>query len=63
MPYVSARYQPPDPLALPGSPRQILAVDEQGQEWALREDSEEGQWLEYIANGGTIDPAPEPKEE
>ena len=56
MSYVSARYMPEDPLTLPGSPRPVQAVDEQGQVWSLREDSEVGDWLRYLEEGGTIDP-------
>lgn len=63
MPYVSARYAPPGPIPdPPGVARAVTAIDDQGQEWALREDSEVGDWVEYIKNGGTIDPAPELKE-
>jgi len=60
MPYVSARYQTRSPIDLPDSPRPVEATDDQGVKWALREDSQVGDWLEYIANGGTIDPEPEP---
>lgn len=64
MPYVSAKYMPSDALSLPDAPRQIQAIDEQGQVWALREDSQVGDWLRYIAEGGTVDPVdtePEPE--
>lgn len=60
MPYVSAKYMPPDPIEPPGAPKQIQAVDEQGLVWSLAEDSQVGDWLEYIANGGTIAPMDEP---
>lgn len=59
MAYVSARYAPPDPL-LPEpreGQRRVIATDENGVEWHLTEDSLVGDWLEYIANGGGIDPA------
>jgi hypothetical protein len=63
MPYVSARYAPPGSIPDPPSmARAVTAIDDQGQEWALREDSEVGDWLRYIEEGGTIDPAIEPKE-
>ena len=58
MPYVSAQYMPPDPMALPGAPRQVQAIDDQGVVWSLTEDSQVGDWLRYIEEGGTIDPAP-----
>ena len=56
MPYVSAKYMPDPPLARPGAPKQIQAIDEQGQIWSLTEDSQVGDWLRYIEEGGTIDP-------
>lgn len=56
MPFVSARYQHPGPLPMPeGTPRPVEAIDEQGQVWALREDSQLGDWLRYIEAGGTIE--------
>lgn len=56
MPYVSAKYQKPGPLPMPeGSPRQIEAIDDQGNAWALTEDSLVGDWTRYLAEGGTID--------
>jgi hypothetical protein len=58
MAYVSAQYQPPDPMMPPGAPRQVQATDDQGVVWALTEDSQVGDWLRYIEEGGTIDPAP-----
>jgi hypothetical protein len=36
-------------------------VDDLGAEWALAEDSQVGDWLTYIAEGGTIDPYVEPE--
>lgn len=60
MPYVSAKYAQPDPIAPPGAAKQVLAIDDQGAVWSLTEDSQVGDWLDYIANGGTIEPAEEP---
>jgi hypothetical protein len=60
MPYVSAKYMPPSPLDNPDMPRAISAVDETGAVWSLREDSQVGDWLRYIEEGGTIEPADEP---
>ena len=57
MPFVSAKYAPSNPLDLPGQAQGILATDSQGQVWSLREDSEVGDWLEYLAEGGTVDAA------
>lgn len=62
MPYVSAKYLPLDPLMPEGSPRPVQAVDAQGIIWVLQEDSQVGDWLDYIRNGGVIeqaDPVPE----
>ena len=55
MSYVKARYQPPDPLT-PGGPRQVQTLDDQGGLWALTEDSQVGDWLRYLEEGGTIEP-------
>lgn len=61
--YVSAKYMPRDSLELPGSARSIQAIDDQGNIWTLREDSDVGDWLRYLEAGGTIDPEdPAPKE-
>jgi hypothetical protein len=57
MPYVSAKYMQPDPLDPPDLARAVTAVDEQGQVWSFREDSQVGDWLNYIAGGGVIDEA------
>lgn len=57
MAYVSAKYGPPDALATPEFPKPILATDTEGLVWSFREDSDVGEWQEYLANGGTIDPA------
>jgi hypothetical protein len=58
MPYVSARYAPPDEITpqMPGAPKRVVATDDQGTEWWLTEDSQVGDWLRYIEEGGTIDP-------
>jgi len=51
---------PPSLTDLPDAPRNIQAIDDQGLVWSLREDSEVGDWLRYLADGGTIDPVEEP---
>jgi hypothetical protein len=59
MPYVSARYEPPDPLMMQqplGAPKRVIATDDQGTEWFLTEDSQVGDWLRYIEGGGTVEP-------
>ena len=61
MPYVAAMYGPPPPpemvALLPvGGAAQVQALDEQGQVWSLTEDSQVGDWLRYVQEGGTIDP-------
>lgn len=56
MPYVSAKYGQPIPLAPLGAPKQVIATDDQGQEWFLTEDSQVGDWLRYLEEGGTIEP-------
>ena len=43
-------------MMLPDAPKQIQAVDDQGAVWSLTEDSQVGDWLRYIEDGGTIDP-------
>jgi hypothetical protein len=60
MAYVSARYAPPDPniTTTPGAPKRVIATDEEGTEWFLTEDSQVGDWLRYVEEGGTIEPAP-----
>jgi hypothetical protein len=62
-PYVSARYAPPDEvmLQMPGAPKRVVATDENGTEWWLTEDSQVGDWLRYVADGGTIEPYAETK--
>ena len=65
MAYVSARYMPDDPLALPGAPKQVQATDDSDPPivWSLTEDSDVGDWLDYLARGGVIDPyEPTPQE-
>ena len=61
MPYVSARYEPPpnpmEPEPKAGA-RYVVAIDENGLEWHLTEDSEVGDWLRYLEAGGVIDEAP-----
>ena len=56
MPYVSARYMPAGPLDTPEMARPVQAIDDYGQVWALREDSEVGDWLRFIEGGGTVEP-------
>ena len=61
MPYVSARYAPPDDALASkvGDPARVIATDDQGNEWHLTEDSQVGDWLRFIEAGGTIEPAAE----
>jgi hypothetical protein len=66
MPYVSARYAPLDEImpAMPGAPKRVVATDDQGREWWLTEDSQVGDWLRYVEEGGQVTPyvaAPETK--
>jgi hypothetical protein len=58
MAYVSCRYAPP-PLT-PVDQQMIVCVDEEGQEWFVPPDSQEGEWLRFKANGGEIAPYEEP---
>jgi hypothetical protein len=62
MPYVSAKYAPPDEITptMPGAPKRVIATDDQGTEWWLTEDSQVGDWLRYIEEGGEIEPYDEP---
>jgi hypothetical protein len=62
MPYVSARYAPPDEIMpqMPGAPKRIIATDTEGVEWWLTEDSQVGDWLRYIEAGGTVEPYEQP---
>jgi len=59
MPYVSAKYAPPNATMPepPGAPKQVIATDDQGTEWFLAENSLVGDWQRYLDAGGTIDPA------
>jgi len=63
MPYVSARYAPEDPNMppFPEGEKMVVATDDNGVEWWLQENSEVGDWIRYIEEGGTIDPAEEPQ--
>ena len=68
MPYVSAKYMLPGPLDTPEMPRNVQAIDAEGQIWSLREDSQVGDWLRYLEEGGAIapmdaqpEPQPQPK--
>jgi hypothetical protein len=64
MAYISARYMPADPIAPPGASRNIQAVDTEGLIWSFTEDSQVGDWLRYLEEGGTIEPELlEPKSE
>jgi hypothetical protein len=61
MAYVSARYVPETPMPESAGTKEavarpIEAIDDQGLKWSFREDSQVGDWLEYLNNGGTIDP-------
>lgn len=52
MPYVTAYYAPPLPpemagMAKPGSANRVIAIDDQGTEWHLTDDSLVGDWLRY----------------
>ena len=58
MPYVSARFAPPDATGLMPEPEPgkapVIATDDQGVEWQLTEDSLVGDWLRFQASGGTV---------
>jgi hypothetical protein len=58
MPYVSAKYAPPEQIMMidRNEPKRVVATDENGLEWWLTEDSQIGDWLRYIEAGGTIEP-------
>ena len=65
MPYVSCQYAPPDPLQAepkPAGQRAITCTDEQGRVWWLTEDSEVGDWLEFLKAGGIVEPYKAPPE-
>ena len=60
MPYVSCRYAPPDatgmmPEAKAGE-KPVICTDDQGVEWFLTEDSQVGDWLRFVEEGGTVEP-------
>lgn len=70
MPYVSARYL--YVVELSGTvttDKYIQATDSDGVVWSLPPDCQVGDWLRYLDEGGTIDPAEipddakEPREE
>jgi hypothetical protein len=54
MPYVSARFiKDPD---TGDTDRLIEAIDDQGRIWSVPGiDCDVGDWVEYLANGGTVD--------
>ena len=62
MPYVSAKYAPPDPIMpmMQGAPKRVIATDSEGTEWWLDESSQVGDWLDYVARGGTVTPYEQP---
>lgn len=62
MPYVSAKYAQPDPIAPPGAAKQVLAIDDQGAVWSLTEDSQVGDWLRFKEDGGEVTPYQPPQE-
>ena len=59
MPYVSCMYapeNPDDPAEIKeDGHKAITCIDEQGRKWFLTEDSQVGDWLEYKAQGGTVE--------
>jgi hypothetical protein len=57
--YVSCTYAPPPPEALP---QQIICTDEVGAEWWLTEDSQVGDWLRFVEDGGEVTPYEPPRE-
>jgi hypothetical protein len=61
MPYVSCQYAPSDPTGFLPEGR-ITCIDDNGTVWHLSEDSQVGDYLAFIADGGTIDPAEIPLE-
>jgi hypothetical protein len=69
MPYVSCMYAPEDPTldtqTVKGTNARIVCTDEDGTLWWLTEDSEVGDWLRYVEEGGTVEPysPPEPEPE
>ena len=67
MPYVSCMLAPEDPndplMSKDVGHRPITCIDDQGRTWFLTEDSAVGDWLEYVANGGTVEPYAAPEGE
>jgi len=60
MAYISCMLAPPIPdddleVKTEGH-RAITCIDDQGRTWFLTEDSQVGDYLEYVANGGTVAP-------
>ena len=61
MPYVSCMYAPPDETGMMGAETKegenarICCTDDQGRLWWLSEDSQVGDWLTYVADGGTVE--------
>ena len=51
MAYVSCRYT---------TPPAIVCTDDNGVEWFLTDDSQIGDYLAFVADGGTIEPAKVP---
>jgi hypothetical protein len=64
--YVSCMYAPPDPEMdenlKTGENARITCTDDQGRVWWLSEDSQVGDWLEFVAQGGTVEPYAESEE-
>jgi len=58
-PYVSCMYAP----EIPDDPAEIreeghkaiTCIDEQGRKWFLTEDSQVGDWLDYVSAGGRVE--------
>lgn len=52
--FVSAQYVPNEAPA-PGQPPMLIrAVDEDGVVWWLDDNCTQGDWLEFVAKGGTV---------
>ena len=58
MAYVSCMYAPElDEIEIKeAGKKNITCLDEQGRKWFLSESSQVGDYLEFIANGGTVEP-------
>jgi hypothetical protein len=57
MPYVSCMYAPEDetlPTTKQGENARIVCTDENGVNWWLTEDSQVGDWLRYVEEGGEV---------